>query len=731
MIGELLEDLSEGESYSDYWLNHELVNQYIPDEKKGTKGATFSIDLIKLASYRKVISNFVTLLTNKDIPVKFLSNSDQNFSDGKTVWISSKIKQKSDFDWSVGLALHEGSHVLLSDFSLVPLIFIKVPLNLMTKCKDKNLTNEQIIYLCKWVFNIVEDRYIDSFIFREAPGYRGYYKSLYNKFWNNEMVGRVLKSKMFRITTLKSYEYRICYFTNPNTDLDALPDLKTIAELLDISNIYRLKTTDERLNMSYSIVEIIIDNLGLQPKVDSTISSKETIKTVSVVLGGGESFEKFFGDKEEKDDKRKEELEKIEEPEETEDNCEEPLIEDDPSNEDGNTNEFSKQELKKINNSLEEIRSILKHDYNNIKEKLSDEERGIIEVVDKFGIVLSPAGFGLVQSGDYTQAAVDCIVVERLTKELIESGKKIFPMASVEHAPGNEFKPPQSYEDAIVKGFTLGKLLGRRLQVRGETNITKFIRKRSGKITRRLLADIGTGLTDIFYKTHIQKYNRARLHISIDASSSMNSDTKWLPTMTCVSAVCVAASMVNNLSISVSFRSTIRISDGKELPYIVLAYDSDVDKIQKVRNLFPYLSPCGCTPEGLAFEAIMDKFIIGKRKDGQDHYFLNISDGEPCYSLSADENKHRISFEYIGDVATLHTKRQVEKIRSQGVNVLSYFIKSDLNLLGSFYQTTNKNDEDKLKIQFQKMYGKNSQFIDVTNVGNIANTMNRLFLSHD
>ena len=106
------------------------------------------------------------------------------------------------------------------------------------KYKSKNISNEQITCICKWVFNIVEDRYIDSFVFKEAPGYRGYYKSLYNKIWNNQIVGDVLKSKMFRMPSIKAYEYRICYFTNPNTDLDALPDLRKIAELLDISNIF-------------------------------------------------------------------------------------------------------------------------------------------------------------------------------------------------------------------------------------------------------------------------------------------------------------------------------------------------------------------------------------------------------------------------------------------------------------------------------------------------------------
>jgi hypothetical protein len=62
----------------------------------------------------------------------------------------------------------------------------------------------------------------------------------------------------------------------------------------------------------------------------------------------------------------------------------------------------------------------------------------------------------------------------------------------------------------------------------------------------------------------------------------------------------------------------------------VLAYDSKVDKISKVRHLFHYLCANGATPEGLAPESIAEEFIIGKHSTEQEHYFLNISDGEPA-----------------------------------------------------------------------------------------------------
>ena len=71
------------------------------------------VDFIKLAAYRRSMSNFVNIVTGEDIPVKF--NSNESFTDGKTVTIAAKIEDKH-YDSNVGLALHEGSHIKLSDF---------------------------------------------------------------------------------------------------------------------------------------------------------------------------------------------------------------------------------------------------------------------------------------------------------------------------------------------------------------------------------------------------------------------------------------------------------------------------------------------------------------------------------------------------------------------------------------------------------------------------------------
>ena len=700
-------------SFSDFWLNKDDLHQYIPEGKD-----EFSMDLIQLAAYRRIVSNFVFILTHLDIPVQFYTQGKNslNFTDGKVVYLSASIHRKEDFDWSVGVALHEASHILLTDFDAAKSSFsripIPVPATLKKKAKDKNVPEEQLSYLCKWIWNYVEDRYIDSYIFKEAPGYRGYYKAMYERFWNSDVNSKALKSDAFRKPNLLSYEFRVINMTNPDTDLDALKGLKEIAEMIDIHNIFRLKTTSQRIDLAYRVAEIIVDNIEVQKEEENPKNADSTVKKIHDKLSGKGGS----GSKGEKGEKGNDQ-----DPKNGEKNGGEPSKASQGGGA-GNTKQFTMKELKELDKQFDIQRDILDHDYSSIKESITKEQEAILDAIEKAGIVLVPVGYDL--TGDYKHAAVDCIVVKKLTRQLIDAGTATFPLAA--RGYGGMNTPPQVFAEAVSKGFVLGKLLGKKLQIRGEEINTKYIRKQSGKIERRLLSDIGAGIENIFNRTVSEKYNKARLHISVDASGSMNSVEKWCPTMTCVVAICVAASMVENLEVSVSFRSTIYTRAG-EVPYIVLAYNSRTDNISKVRQLFPFLCATGATPEGLAFEAISDEFIVGRKTNEQDHYFLNISDGEPAFNLSSQTNKYHVNVYYSGEVGASHTKTQVDKIRSQGVKVLSYFIEG-----GNYTPWTGYNGGGhtlSLKDAFYKMYGRDAQFIDVQNVSDIARTINKLFLS--
>ena len=244
-----------------------------------------------------------------------------------------------------------------------------------------------------------------------------------------------------------------------------------------------------------------------------------------------------------------------------------------------------------------------------------------------------------------------------------------------------------------------------------DSRTTKYTRQKNGRIDKRLLSELGfNNGGNVFFSTMTDEYNPAILRISIDASGSMGG-AKMASAITCATAICKAASMIENLDVVVDLRSTLNGSGGYSrrasnyFPLVVVVYDSRVDKFIKVKKHFPSLSTSGTTPEGLCFEAIMNDMVESNR--GIDSYFLNFSDGMPMYS---DDKIY-----YHGETAVLQTKKAVQKMTNMGIGILSYFI------------TGGYNSDHELQ-DFKKMYGSGAENIDVSNVTQVARTMNKLFL---
>ena len=153
---------------SSFWWNDNNdtdVDEFLgldTDVKKGK-------DLVALAGYKRAISNFVNIVTEQSIPVVF-NNNDESFTDGKKVVIGANIDEKK-FDVAVGLALHEGSHIKLSDFSLLRHLENSIPQEIYVMAEGVGVKRVDVISTIKNLLNYVEDRRIDSFIFRTSPGY--------------------------------------------------------------------------------------------------------------------------------------------------------------------------------------------------------------------------------------------------------------------------------------------------------------------------------------------------------------------------------------------------------------------------------------------------------------------------------------------------------------------------------------------------------------------------------
>ena len=151
---------------SNFWLDDDYNVDVLTGEtiKPGK-------DYVKMAATLRAVGNFVNIVTGQSIPVEY-NSGDDSYTDGKKVVISSNIKDK-DFDPTVGLALHEGSHVKLTDFTVLKNLMndnlTPADVSIMIQKKyDKDTwgANYYIQTHVKSLLNYVEDRRIDNFVYR-------------------------------------------------------------------------------------------------------------------------------------------------------------------------------------------------------------------------------------------------------------------------------------------------------------------------------------------------------------------------------------------------------------------------------------------------------------------------------------------------------------------------------------------------------------------------------------
>ena len=645
-------------------------------------------DYIKLAATKRAIANFVQIVTGKNIPVKFNTKGD-SFTDGKSVTISANLKTK-DFDPAVGLALHEGSHILLTDFKTLSgmdeyirkhmqATIAKVAMKYnfyLTEWNDETseseLTNEidtfhSIRYIklhLKDLLNIVEDRRIDNYIFKSAPGYKAYYHAMYDKYFNAKVIDKALQSNEKTSVDWDSYFFRICNITNPNRNLNALPVLRKVWNILDLKNIERLKTSWQALDVAADIFRIVEDSLPAPSNQDSKTQNQKDKDGNEGKDGQGSSQ----------------------------------IVPDNDNITTGNGPSGREVELTPAQKRQLETAIRKQKEFSNGQSKKSNISKKDEKIVD----AISTSGSETKQVGDKSltdhwsrkTGLTDCIVVKNLTKELADTGA--YNTFSSSAWSWNQ----KAKREDVQKGMMLGKMLGRKLQIRNESNTLKYTRLQKGKIDKRLVSSLGFGAENVFNQTFVEQFNNSVVHLSIDASGSM-SGNKFSKALIASTAIAKAASMTNNFDVIISFRSTEDMGR-KTLPAIFIAYDSRKHKANRLLHILPFMNACGITPEGLCFGAIMNQ--IDSSSNGKDSFFINFSDGEPYFENS--------DITYWGDNANIHTKKQIDKMIAKGVKVLSYFI-------GSAYGSNENN--------FKKMYGKDASFIETNQLVPLAKSLNKMF----
>ena len=665
-------------NYSDFWMDQGTYGGSLFSGIDGIRSSSDTVRLIKLNTYRKAIANFVNILTGKNIPVTFQGN--QSYTDGKSVTISADIKDKN-FDVSVGLALHEASHIVLTDFKYLEEMYNK-------------FGNDSIQHWDLWknLLNWIEDRRIDNFIFKTSPGYKAYYHKMYDYYWHSDAIAKGLLSAEYRDPREEnSWLFRIINSINPESDRSALPQLGEILDIIDVPNISRLKSVQEAGEVTTKVFDIVVSYL------DGTAEDQKPTP------GQGD-------------------------PKDSEDS-------------EGNSTppELSASDAIDVQKALSKQKNFLDDKNKKDKKTLDRKLQKKMDKLEESDVEMQPVAPGTAYSTNvlvYNMAGRSEIINKYKTLQAKYADLRKTTPAGTRNPAADEFREyiegvmpegfsmraetNKDYVAAISKGYDMGGLLGKKLQVRNEARELVYTRMRTGGLDNKRLAQAGYGVESIFKQIHIDKFKQANLHISIDGSGSMAGD-KWEGCAMMTMAIARAASYVQNLRVQVTLRVT-ETSGKLSVPVLVWCYDSKINKVGHLRNVLEAFTPNSYTPEGLCFEALLARNEIVRTSTEVDSYFLNISDGEPSGIRG-----------YEGQAALDHTKKQIDKMRKEhNVGILGFYIVNG---------TTNKEHRESIKAKmtelggdrtwtrFKHMYStKDSAFVFPDDMIGIAKEMNRTFL---
>lgn len=653
-----------GYSTSNYWLKDSIFEKkesYFFDEPETVEKAS-KYDHFQLAQYQRAISNFVRILTGRnDIQVKYNTGGD-NYTDGKTIALSPNIKEK-EFDTAVGLALHEASHILHSDFEMLA----------SAMDSEHRMWGSDVASRKKMFWNLVEDLFIDASTYRDAPGYRGYYSSLYQKYFGDKKIEEGLWSKDFAVPTWDNYLFHLINIRNPQRNLQALPGLEKMFGMLDLPNITRLSGgMDARLFLANDLYA------ECEQYIDAVEEMKQQMAK-KAQQGGGDQSEGGQGSGEIDYDQLNEILEKMgEEMGEVGDQMGEgsggeddqhgdkftasngiPIQEEIEGTNYVDMDKLSQKAKDALDKMLQQQKDFVKGQPR--KGKLSKADQQKVEAFASVDIEKKVVG----ANSAFSKKGLPLYVIRNLSESFIDS---------VGGTYGFRSWVSDSSKRNIEEGINRGKLLAKKLQLRNEERVLKTSRLDSGKIDKRLLHEIGFDNFDIFSKININSYKPSFIHISLDQSGSMGW-TLWESAIQFAAMFATASKYINNIHLVITTRSTFSASGRTtyrgghdHVPYMMTIFDSKKHNINHIRKFFARINANQLTPEGLCFDGIMKETLA--MAQNTDAYFINICDGEPYLQYSSSGGQ----FQYQGTEARKHSREQMKRMEAGGVKFITYFI---------------------------------------------------------
>lgn len=666
--------------HSSFWLGKRTEDLFGSDFQGGTSNVAKAV---KMRSYHRAVSNFVKILTKQEIPVVFKGSN--SYTNGKSITISADISNKN-FDVNVGLALHEASHVILTDFEAGKDVI---------RIHGKDAFN---------LLNWVEDRRIDDYVIKNAPGYANYYTALYDYYFRkDETVSKFFRSKQSRdASKVITYMQHIINMLHPDFNPNALPRLNEIVDIIDLPNIARLKSTSDSIEVALKVYEIITsavkqERANREQEENPANEQEKTVSNKANTENGTDS-----PDEEENDDTTQENGEE-EETEETPEESGAPEYQRESGQGSGGSGgdeeaEEEEEELEELSDA--EMSRILRDfeeqvDFTNGDVKKRTADHKVLESIDEIAdedINLYNSSFG----GKISLLVHD---FTRVTPNLKNNIHFIDPNNIPD---GESYACSSRYvRDAITAGIQLGAGLGRRLKLVGESRTLITNRLKSGSIDKRRLAGLGYGVESVFNQITVEQYKKANIHISLDTSGSMRGPSWAKAVQTTVAIAKAAMATSGQVQVQVSTRDTL----GNKSAVAYIIYDSRYNGINQLIKYLAASSLCSVTPEGLCFEGLLkaNKLVPGTAE--MDSYFINISDGQPFFGI------------YNRDAAIKHTKQQVKAIKQLGISVLAYFVCEKKQVQSNYFST------------FKQMYGEqDSKVCNPDSLVEMAKTLNDKFL---
>lgn len=691
-------------SHSAFWMGQDA-------EDLARRVEVGSLEYIeRLRKVQRGIGNFVKIVTGKEIPVVY-SSGQQSYTDGKSVVLSADLDPEK-LDAMAGTALHEGTHCLLSNESLAFLPVMHKQFDQMIagtslaqnakrlgigvsdpkQSTAMGANGETVMAHVQMVMNVLEDRRIDIWQYQNAPGYRPYYEAMYKEYWHSSKIDAAMKDPKFRNKAVDNYIMHVINMTNSNWDPNALPGLSDIRKIANLSEkgLAARGDTDpgwKSWRNAMMTGPSGTPDLNKFPKLFAdAVRIVEIMYQNSTEVQNSQQQQQGQGEGEGDSDLPNMDMQGSE-----------------PSDEDGDQEKDGKGKSpsqKEVNQAVRRQRKFLEHDTE--KKQLDQESKVQLDQIEQTKATIVDV------EGEFLPKNVKArvIVYRDITKQVVQSPAFPFKYNSYNDYYGRNRNTSRNgtneyMDNALRDGIRMGQVLAHRLRIMADEKPLTFNRQKHGRIDKRRLASLGMGSQDTFAFTIIEKKKPANIWLDVDFSGSMSGD-KSQKAMTVAVAIAYAAEKTRTLNVTIAIRD-----GGSDAARVAILYDSRRHQFRRLREILPYITVGGGTPESLCFEAVREEMM--KVYKDERKFFVNLSDGEPGHSFSY-KGRH---YSYGGEHAYKHCRTMMNDFRQAGINVLSYYI----------------GHEDYEHEGFKRMYGMDARFISPDNVNQIAITLNKLLLS--